>query len=77
MSGTSAPFSKERAPCGKTVSGSRHHESDDDGLSCSVVTYACGCRHTLSQYHDGTVRTRIIRHDGRILLNECSAEHSE
>jgi len=41
------------------------------------VTYACGCRHIVNQYHDGTVRTRIVRHDGRILLNECSAERSE
>jgi hypothetical protein len=77
VSGTSVPFSKERAPCGKTVGGSRHHESDDDGLAYNVVTYSCGCQHTQHQFHDGTFRTRVIRHDGRVLLNECSAEHGE
>jgi len=77
VGGTNVPFSKERAPCGKTVDGSRHQESDDDGLAYNDVNYSCGCRHISHQFHDGTIRTRIVRHDGRVLLNESSAEHGE
>jgi len=77
VGGTNVPFSKERAPCGKTVDGSRHQESDDDGLAYNDVLYSCGCRHISHQFHDGTIRTRIVRHDGRVLLNESSAEHGE
>jgi hypothetical protein len=75
--GTSVPFSGERAPCGKRVAGSRHREFDDDGLSYNDVNYACGCRQISHQFHDGSIRIRITRHDGRVLLNELSAEHAE
>jgi hypothetical protein len=77
MVGTSVPFSSERAPCGRRVAGSRHRESDDDGLSYDDMNYSCGCRHISHQFHDGSTRIRIIRHDGRVLLNELSAEHAE
>jgi hypothetical protein len=39
--------------------------------------YSCGCREIVHEFHDGSCRTRIIRHDGRILLNQLSAEHAE
>jgi hypothetical protein len=77
VGGTSDPFSKERAPCGKRVGGSRHRESDDDGFAYNDVIYSCGCRHISHQFHDGSIRIRIVRHDGRVLLNEWSAEHGE
>jgi len=41
------------------------------------VNYDCGCRKIRHQFHDGSVRSRVIRHDGRVLLNELSAEHGE
>ncbi|MHA6794102.1 hypothetical protein ACVGVM_11420 [Pseudonocardia bannensis] len=77
MVGTSTGFTKERAPCGKRVDGSRYHEADGSGMVCDDVHYACGCRRILHQFHDGSCRTRVIRHDGRVLLNELSAEHAE
>ena len=77
MVGTSTGFTKEKAPCGKRVVGSRYHEADGSGMVCDDVHYACGCRTILHQFHDGSCRTRVIRHDGRVLLNELSAEHAE
>jgi hypothetical protein len=41
------------------------------------VNFACGCRTIQHQFHDGSCRTRVIRHDGRVLLNQLSAEHAE
>ena len=77
MVGTSTSFTQERAPCGKHVSGSRYHEDDGSGMQCDDINYSCGCRSILHQFHDGSCRTRVIRHDGRVLLNQQSAEHAE
>ena len=78
MVGTRTDFTGERAPCGKRrVNGHRYHEEDGAGIVCNDVVYSCGCRETVHEFHDGSCRTRIIRHDGRILLNQLSAEHAE
>ena len=77
MIDTSTPFTDERAPCGRRVSGHRHREDDESGMVFDDVNYDCGCRTTSHQFHDGSIRSRIILHDGRVLLNELSAEHSE
>ena len=52
-------------------------EDDGSGMLCNDVTYTCGCRSITHMFHDGSCRTRIVRHDGRVLLNELSAEHAE
>lgn len=77
MVGTSSGFAAEKAPCGRLVRGSRYHEDDGSGLLFNDVSYACGCRTIVHMFHDGSCRTRTIRHDGRVLLNELSAEHAE
>ena len=77
MVGTRIEFVAEKAPCGRRVAGSRHHEDDDSGLIFDDVNYACGCRIISHVFHDGSWRTRTIRHDGRVLANELSAEHAE
>lgn len=77
MIDTSTPFTSERAPCGKRVSGHRHHEDDESGMVFNDVTYDCGCQTTSHQFHDGSTRSRVIRHDGKVLRNELSAEHAE
>jgi hypothetical protein len=41
------------------------------------IDYDCGCRVTSHQFHDGSLRSRVVRHDGRVLRNELSAEHAE
>jgi hypothetical protein len=75
--GTSTSFTKEKAPCGRQVTGSRHHDEDSSGMMFDDVNFACGCRTIQHQFHDGSCRTRVIRHDGRVLLNQLSAEHAE
>ncbi|MFX0577168.1 hypothetical protein [Nocardia nepalensis] len=67
-------FSKERAPCGKQRAGARHREDDEAGLVIDDMTYDCGCRRIRHEYHDGSIRIRIVRHDGKVLMDEHSAD---
>jgi len=75
MDSTLTHFTKQRAPCGRTVDGDHHVEGDDDGFAYDDVKYACGCREIRHVYHDGTTRFRTIRHDGKVLKDERSGEH--
>lgn len=75
MVGTSIHFATERAPCGKLVDGHRHREDDAAGLIIDDLHYACGCQRIRHEFHDGSVRVKIIRHDGKVLKDEHSAEH--
>jgi hypothetical protein len=68
-------FSRERAPCGKLRGGARHREDDEAGLVIDDLRYDCGCRRIRHEFHDGSVRIRIVRHDGKVLMDEHSAEH--
>jgi hypothetical protein len=51
-------------------------DRDDEGLVVSDMYYACGCRSIRHEYHDGSLCRRIVRHDGRVLVDELIAEHS-
>jgi hypothetical protein len=75
MVGTSTRFASEKAPCGKTVEGRRHRDDDDEGFVIDDLYYDCGCRTVRHAYHDGSVSTRVVRHDGRVLADDHSAEH--
>jgi hypothetical protein len=75
MTGTTTHFGKERAPCGKLVDGDRHREDDSEGLLFDDLTYACGCRKIRHEFHDGSVRIRTVRHDGKVLMDEHSGDH--
>jgi hypothetical protein len=37
------------------------------------IDFACGCRSIQHEYHDGTVSRKVIRHDGRVLIDELLA----
>jgi hypothetical protein len=63
-------FTGERAPCGKIVGGGRRRDEDDDGLRFDSLHYDCGCRESLYEFHDGSVHSTIVRHDGRVLVDE-------
>jgi hypothetical protein len=65
----------EQAPCGKVMNGRRHQEDDDEGLVFDDTTYDCGCRRIRHTFHDGSVRIKTIRHDGKVLADEHSADH--
>lgn len=75
MTSMSTAFTAERAPCGRVGDGRRHQESDDEGFRIDDWNYACGCRVIRHQYHDGSVRRKTIRHDGKVLSDEHSGDH--
>ncbi|MQA63432.1 MAG: hypothetical protein GEU86_18530 [Actinophytocola sp.] len=75
MLNTTNEFTAEKAPCGKVEGGSRHREEDDDGLTFDDLTYSCGCRRIRHVFHDGSIRLKTIRHDGKVLADEHSADH--
>ena len=72
---TSEPFTREKAPCGKVVDGTRHREDDDSGLIINDTNYGCGCRQIRHEYHDGSYRIRTTHHNGRVLADEHSSDH--
>ncbi|MCP2319295.1 hypothetical protein APR12_004662 [Nocardia amikacinitolerans] len=72
---TTEPFLGERAPCGKLRGGTRHREDDEEGLVIDNLHYDCGCRRIRREFHDGSVRIRVIRHDGKVLADEHSGDH--
>jgi hypothetical protein len=47
---------------------------DEDGLVLEETTYACGCRSTTREYHDGSHQRRVIRHDGKVLMDQLNIE---
>lgn len=75
MTGTLTHFTLERAPCGRLVDGDRSKDDDTEGLKFDDVHWACGCRTIRHEFHDGSVRLRTIRHDGKVLMDEHSGDH--
>jgi hypothetical protein len=58
------------------LADSEHYEDhDDDCVVTRGVEFACGCRSLQHEYHDGSVSRRVVRHDGRVIVDELlSAE---
>jgi hypothetical protein len=75
MSATTAHFTSERAPCGQTVGGDHLLDRDEQCLLSDELFYACGCRTLQHEFHDGSVSRKVIRHDGKVLVDELIAEH--
>ena len=75
MPATNTCFQSEKAPCGQTVDGEHYQEQDDEGLVTDNRYYACGCRSIRHEYHDGSVCRKVVRHDGKVLMDELVAEH--
>jgi hypothetical protein len=74
MVGTRDQFTREFAPCGRQVDGEHYRDRDDDGFVIYDQFYACGCRRTRHEYHDGSIRETSVRHDGKILLDDPGPE---
>lgn len=69
------PFKAQLAPCGRIVDGETYQDQDEEALVTEEVDYACGCRAIRHEYHDGSVSQKVVRHDGRVLVDELrSAE---
>jgi hypothetical protein len=67
---TRTSFTHEVAPCGKVVAGVRYTDRDDDGMVVEHLHYACGCQDFRDAFHDGSVHTRVVHHNGRVLVDE-------
>ena len=68
-------FKGQPAPCGRLVDGERFEDHDDEVVMTRETIYACGCQSIEHEYHDGCVSRKIVRHDGKLLVDEMlSAE---
>jgi hypothetical protein len=68
-------FTGQQAPCGRVVGGECYEDHDDDVVVTTETVYECGCKAINHQYHDGSVSRTVVRHDGRVLVDELlSAE---
>jgi hypothetical protein len=75
MVGTRIGFTGELAPCGKTVDGEHYRDEDEEGLVIRDEYYRCGCRRILHQYHDGSIESTAIRHNGAVVKERFSSDH--
>ena len=68
-------FKGQTAPCGKIRDGELYEDHDDDVVVTRESEYSCGCISIQHEYHDGSVSRRVVRHDGRVMVDELlSAE---
>jgi membrane-bound inhibitor of C-type lysozyme len=75
MALSNASFTSQRAPCGQNVDGESYRDQDEDVMVTEELDYACGCRTIRHEYHDGSVSSKVVRHDGTVLVDELlSAE---
>lgn len=75
MARTDKSFKGQQAPCGRIVDGESYQDRDDDALLTEELDYACGCHSIRHEYHDGSMSRKVVRHDGRVLVDELlSAE---
>ena len=75
MKATNSGVQKQPAPCGRVVDVEYLEDRDEDCLVTEAFIYACGCRSTRHEYHDGSVCRKVVHHDGTVLADEFLAEH--
>ena len=63
-------FKSQRAPCGRIVDGESHQDQDEEVLVTADWFYACGCRSTRHEYHDGGMSRKDVHHNGTVLVDE-------
>ncbi|MCW2934585.1 MAG: hypothetical protein JWM19_5547 [Actinomycetia bacterium] len=75
MVGTKTHFAAEEVPCGEIVGGDHYEDEDGCGLVLRDEYYDCGCRRIRREYHDGSTRARVIRHDGMPCKPQLGPDH--
>ncbi len=70
MTATISRFDAKLAPCGNQHGGERYLSEDQQGLVTEELRYSCGCRVTKEEFHDGSVHRMVVKHDGRVLVDE-------
>jgi len=63
-------FKAQQAPCGRVVDGFNYRDVDPEVVVTRETDFACGCRLIDHEYHDGSISHRVIRHDGKVLVDE-------
>ncbi len=71
---TTKPFSNEKAPCGQLMDGERLQDRDEECLLTDEMFYKCGCKTIRHEYHDGSVSRKVVRHDGKVLVDKLNVE---
>ena len=70
MTSTITTFEETLAPCGQHKSGTRSVTEDHLGLATEEVSFACGCRSSREEFHDGSVHHMVVNHHGKVLVEE-------
>jgi hypothetical protein len=70
MTTANSSFSIRVAPCGRLVSAESYEDRDDEVRLTEGMDFACGCHTIGHEYHDGSLSGKVIRHDGRVLVDE-------
>ncbi len=74
MTAETTSFNGQRAPCGQIVDGERYLDRDEECVITDHTSYACGCRQTRHEYHDGSLSRLVIHHNGKVLVDELFTE---
>ena len=70
MTATVSRFEAQLAPCGKSRDGEITTTEDHQGLVTEERRFACGCRVTREEFHDGSFHHSVVNHHGKVLLDE-------
>jgi len=63
-------FETRQAPCGHSVNGESYQDQDEEVLLTQELRYACGCRSVRHEFHDGAVSSKVVHHNGKVLVDE-------
>jgi hypothetical protein len=75
MTGTRRRFTGENAPCGGQGDGEHFMDDDGYGLLIRDQYFDCGCRRIRHEYHDGSIHTSVVRHDGKRVMEPTEPDH--
>jgi len=63
-------FESQQAPCGQRMNGESYQDRDEEVLLTQELHYACGCWSIRHEFHDGAVSSKVVHHNGTVLLDE-------
>ena len=70
MTATASRFESRLAPCGHQSHGEQYVTEDQQGLVTEELSYACGCKSSKEEFHDGSVHRLVVNHHGPVLVDE-------
>jgi hypothetical protein len=70
VTATASRFESRLAPCGHQSHGEQYVTEDQQGLVTEELSYACGCKSSKEEFHDGSVHRLVVNHHGKVLVDE-------